>query len=405
MLKGLLLYVQRLNLFSSRLTSTNEYELRNERISTRLFVIILLLLIMVILIYTGQVRISERIEVVRPLYNDLKRLSIVHSETLQCLCDNVAIRHESFVHLVPSFHQLCSSELIGEDWIDRTRISSISYISDDFSYTASRFFVTLSSLCRLSNETVMNALDTFKSSRLITLEMLNENVFVEHVETMIKTFQSLMEFNFYQSFDFIEYSSETNSFLSALFSNIVVSIDLNTYYVSNLVRVYENKSCHCDITSSCVDPMTLSNSTIPGLFKGCFFVQAVRQSTLECFYDSSCLSTIEQLLNISPKSISSLNISLKSRFNRLSTIDEFLSKVMTEEWLMNISHEKYFNECKVSACYYLLTSRLNVIYMITTLIGLIGGLTKILRVLIPPLVRFVRRRFVPPPSLINDNRK
>lgn len=78
---------------------------------------------------------------------------------------------------------------------------------------------------------------------------------------------------------------------------------------------------------------------------------------------------------------------------------------MTEEWIINISHSQYFDQCQVSLCTYSVTSRFNLLYIITTLIALIGGLTKVLRILIPPIVKFIRRRFVPPPPVLNDIRK
>jgi hypothetical protein len=311
---------------------------------------------------------------------------------------------------------LCSSEFITQQWIDRIGLAADIYLSDDFSYTGSLFFITLASFCQLANKTVTNALQTFKSTQFITAQALSENIFNEQVNTVIQIFQTSTELNFYQSFDLIQFSTQTNSFLSGLFSNMILSVDIDTLFVSSAPRFYENNTCNCDTTPLCVDPLTVqdrrlnqTNSSsyfaIPGLFKGCFWVEAVRQSSLECFYQTSCISSIEEFLQI-PLLLNNpalpLNSSVVSRFNISSTIDQLLAKAMTEIWQQNVSHTQYFQQCKVSLCTYSTTSRFNILYILTTLIGLVGGLTKVLRLLIPRTLKFICHRLIPPPTGINE---
>ena len=420
MLERLLSYVKTLNFFRSPQTATNEYELRNERISTRLFILILIICTLIIFIYTAQVNITRSIEVKQPSYDRFQSLSNLHSETLRCPCDNAAISYDSCIILKPEFHQVCSSKLISSQWIDYLALATGIYLSDDFSYTGSWFFRTLASFCQLANKTLANAIQTFESTQLTTAQALSEREFNERMNTIIRNFQTSTELGFYQSFDLIEISSQTNSLLSSLFSNMVLSIDTMTYLITSVPRLYENDTCNCDERSTCIDPLTLldrranpnnsssSSLTIPGLFKGCFLVDAVRQSSLECFYHSSCISTIEEYLQV-PLALNSsilvLDSSLISRFNVSSTINQLLAKAMTEVWQENISHAHYFRECHVSSCTYSTRSRFNMIYMITTLVSLVGGLTKVLRILIYPLVKFIRRRLLPLPTLVEETRK
>jgi hypothetical protein len=331
----------------------------------------------------------------------------------------VAIPHDSFIVLKPYFHQLCSSQFITQEWIDYIGLAAGIYLSDDFSYTGSLFFLTLASFCQLASKTLTSALQSFNSTQFITAQALSENVFIEQINTVIQTFQSLTELSFHQSFDLIQFSTHTNSLLSGLFSNIIFSIHTDTLLVSSLSRFYGNNTCNCDINSSCVDPLTLqdrridqSNSSsyfaIPGLFKGCFLVEAVRQSSLECFYQLSCITLIKEFLQIPVilnNSILPLNLSTVSRFNVSSTVDELLAKIMTEAWQQNVSHAQYFQQCQVSLCTYSVISRFNIVYIVTTLIGLVGGLTKVLRLLIPRVVRFIRRRYLPRPVVPDENRK
>ncbi|CAF1580352.1 unnamed protein product, partial [Didymodactylos carnosus] len=48
--------------------------------------------------------------------------------------------------------------------------------------------------------------------------------------------------------------------------------------------------------------------------------------------------------------------------------------------------------CAPQECTYTYSGHNNVVYIVTTVIGLIGGLTKVLQVIIPPIVEFVRKK-------------
>jgi hypothetical protein len=139
--------LETLNFFSSPITATNEYELRNERISTRLFILILTILILLIFTYTAQVKITQNIEVKEPSYEHFQSLTLRYQQTLRCSCDNVTIPHDSFIVLKPYFHQLCSSQFITQEWIDYIGLAAGIYLSDDsvilvvYSFSRLRHFV------------------------------------------------------------------------------------------------------------------------------------------------------------------------------------------------------------------------------------------------------------------------
>jgi hypothetical protein len=365
------------------------------------------------------VGITQTINVTNPSYEQFQLLSLRYSQTLQCPCDNVAIPNEYFIVLEPRFHQLCSSDFIKQDWIDYIGSAAGTYVSQDFSYTGSLMFLTLASFCERANETIMTALETFYSTRFITAQALAKNIFDEQVNAAIESFQSSTELDYYQLFSLIQFSTQTNTLLSGLFSNIQFLVDPSTLFFDSSTGFTANLSCDCAITSSCVAPLTLkdrrtnqNNSSslfiIPGLVTSCYLADAVRQSSLECFYQAPCISIIEQYLQ-APRmfnnSILLLNSTIDSRFNVSSTVDQLLSKAMTEQWNENVSHSTYFAQCKVSSCTYLLTSKWNIVYIVTTLLGLIGGLTKVLRLLIPRIVKLIRHRFVPPPPVTNTPSK
>jgi beta-lactamase regulating signal transducer with metallopeptidase domain len=90
--------------------------------------------------------------------------------------------------------------------------------------------------------------------------------------------------------------------------------------------------------------------------------------------------------------ITALDISLSSHFLENSTIEDLLDELMVEKWNSSIMYEDYFNECKPTQCTYTHQSKNNAIYIVTTIIGLIGGLTTALKLIVPRLVMVARKK-------------
>ncbi|CAF1130270.1 unnamed protein product [Didymodactylos carnosus] len=87
----------------------------------------------------------------------------------------------------------------------------------------------------------------------------------------------------------------------------------------------------------------------------------------------------------------SMNSSAPSRYHINSTLNEIVSLLMVEEWNANASFSSYYKQCAPQECTYTYSGHNNVVYIVTTIIGLVGGLTKVLQVIIPPIVKFVRK--------------
>ncbi|CAF1691029.1 unnamed protein product, partial [Adineta ricciae] len=61
-------------------------------------------------------------------------------------------------------------------------------------------------------------------------------------------------------------------------------------------------------------------------------------------------------------------------FSKNTTIEELLNELMVEKWNLSSSYKNYYNECHPSECSYSQTVQNSGIYIVTTVIGLIGGL-------------------------------
>jgi hypothetical protein len=129
--------------------------------------------------------------------------------------------------------------------------------------------------------------------------------------------------------------------------------------------------------------------TWAGINVGCFILDAVLQSDLSCLYDNSCLSQLNTYLNDSlhPFNASSLNVSYSS----LPTVNNLVDNLMVDEWQFNSSYESYFSQCNPSTCTYTYATQFDMLFIITTVMGSVGGIITILMLLTLPLVSFTRR--------------
>ncbi len=137
---------------------------------------------------------------------------------------------------------------------------------------------------------------------------------------------------------------------------------------------------------------------VPGMFLSWFPLQSLLMSTLECLYNDSCLFQIRSLINVtvSPTNFTRLNLSSN---NSYSEIEILANKLFIQSWNNESSFESYFNQCNPLKCEYSYQSRLILIYIITTIIGFIGGLTVAFDMISPLIIKlapkvrnFVTRR-------------
>ena len=130
---------------------------------------------------------------------------------------------------------------------------------------------------------------------------------------------------------------------------------------------------------------------IPGFSASCLPVTSLLHSTLECFYDQMCLDELLSFVSTN-KSFTAMSSIERSRFSIISTVKSILDFIMVEKWSTNISYENYFVQCAPISCSYSTMKRHDFVFILTKVIGLLGGLILVLELIIPIIVRFVRRQ-------------
>jgi hypothetical protein len=158
-------------------------------------------------------------------------------------------------------------------------------------------------------------------------------------------------------------------------------------------------SCVCAFLKRCLVQLSIyddANFTslfdVPGLYMGCYVIEGFLVSTLECFYNQTCINTLQSYMeNSSLINVAALDSSLLIRHNESSTIQELVNDLMVDHWNLSSVYESYYEECEPIKCTYIHLTKNDKIYIITTVFGLIGGLVTVLTFIIPQLVKYLRR--------------
>ncbi|CAF0722523.1 unnamed protein product [Adineta steineri] len=397
-------YLLAVNLFPSISPSTNESDLRNERISTRLFIIALVSSITILIGYNLLIDITKVSVVNSPDLTQYLDLYSKYPQTLTCPCSNITIKYEEFLEIDYTLHQLCSSAFVTNDWIAylaQNRILSIEY-ADGFLELGTYMFQALKTFCESSNKTISDSLSQFYVNEYTSLTVISKQLFESQSQILMAQFISSTNNTFLSFLQTLRDTTQANTPMSAVQSAYGI------YFEGTDATAIEGpllNQCPSTSTPQYTQPLLMYDYNfpiqigIPGLRLGCFVVEGVLQSTLECFYNQTCLNNLQSYI-ISPVSINviPLNSSLSSQFNQTSTIQEIMNELMVDKWNLSSIYENYYKECQPIKCSYTYVDRNGIIYIITTLISLIGGLVKVLRFMIPNLVKFI-------PKLIKKIRK
>ncbi|CAF4055871.1 unnamed protein product [Adineta steineri] len=292
----------------------------------------------------------------------------------------------------------------------------------DFRLMAMSQFQVLASLCRTAAWTISSDLNQFLAQQIVTNQAVSREVFEAQVEAVIEQMQTTTIAN-------VQYIDQLISLIT-LNSGIMSALNTNRYVVQNpLVSSYtiehgrypignyiisntsnsNNTYCDCADLSNCTfqagyytysirpaqgqsivyKPSPLPMFIVPGMLAGCLPHDSMLQSTLECFYNRSCLD----LIGIS-QTITSLNATVPSRFQVNTTVNTIFKQLFVETWGNSSNFTSYYNTCDPKVCSYTYTHRGNFLYAMTMLLSLIGGLTTILGIVVPLLIQVFRRLLV-----------
>ena len=398
-----------INLFKSSLRQ-HPSDIKQQFWTSRIYILCLSLGVAILTFYTVLSVQQKSIDMKNPTLKTALHLQLQgeYNASLQCQCTQINIPYGGLIQLQPIYHQLCSSFVVSDFWAYHVRAllqfyPEIPLHRLDFRHTYQTFYL-LWRLCTLINETVATSIQTFDQTQLVTSYLLSADLFENQMFAIIRKFQTELVKSLLRFFQLTRNITYVNQYFST--ANIgpleiiyprTTSFSIHSYSGENGNTSY---TCSCANDITCKSQLGLYNtqyistpkSLVAGLYRACFALESLLQSTLECFYDDQdCLTNVLNFYNDSdiPNDIIRLNSSLNSRFKTNSTIGSLFAAFFIEYWNQSLNYSSYFSLCRPATCNYKIFRSNSPLETATLVLGLVGGLSVSLRLLIPFIVSIV----------------
>ncbi|CAF1191479.1 unnamed protein product [Adineta steineri] len=329
--------IEQLNLFKSH--SQDAHRVYRERILTRLYLILMTSAMIVLIFYTFLSMQTMNKTIMSPSKDQYEELQERYPDTLQCFCTEISIPYGELIVIEPTYHQLCTSDFVQSWWYQNLIVEPGLYSITDFRFSAPSYFRMLATLCDLANLTIIEAYRRFSLTRFVNAQVLPNG-----------------------------------------------EASLQILLFSNSFLLDSGEICVCAQNYMCSSEASINGSeAIEGVHIGCFITDAVSQSSLMCWYDDSCMEQLQMtfvsvgvtIFNNATK----LNSSLDINFPPNTVVQTIIENIMVDKWQSSASYTNFYEKCRPALCSYTYEERNSAIFIITTIIGLFGGLNIALRLI------------------------
>ena len=103
---------------------------------------------------------------------------------------------------------------------------------------------------------------------------------------------------------------------------------------------------------------------------GCLPVTSLLLSTLECFYNQTCVNEVKGSFQLQNLSITALNSSYSSQYSMNTTLDYIINNLFIEQSSGNVNYSAYYEQCSPQQCTYSMVTSNSALSIFTTLLGL-----------------------------------
>ena len=403
--------VKKFNTVRSYPPSTLEVDIEWERISTRIIVLLTVVCILILTLYSSLVIVTRSFTIKSPSVSLYLKLYGKYSNSLICPCTTLAVKYGQFISVGFQQHPVCTSDFVSEKWTNpMINMSSSDTLrgmyqhKNQFTFWGPTFFRLLSGLCQLSQKTIIRNLDIFNSTALVTANVLTNNIFHSYSQVFIDSFKQNMIESFNRSMSLVRETTIGNGLVSVMTLNGIdlsdslkaanINLTYSMYYRQDLFPL--GSGCNCFSTSFCKARSKIDTNIVPGVYLSCSTIEATLLSDLRCIYDQICLNKLESAMTSvyvpfqsTAMDFDELNLDV---FQPKSRVQQIFDQLMVNQWQENVSFNLYFEQCKPVVCTYTFSERLDLTYIVTTIIGLLGGLTVSLKNIVPPVVKYLRRK-------------
>ena len=212
--------------------------------------------------------------------------------------------------------------------------------------------------------------------------------------------------------------------MCAYFSNIV-------QYIRYPRANQSNSLCSCQYSIDCVYPAGIynnlmgadalveygrlqsshvPNATLQGMLVGCFPMNVLLQSTLQCLFNSTCLLVLQSALPAGRYStVAPLFVKSSSQFSMEMTVQAIMDQIFVDEWKDTSNYSAFYEQCQPNFCTYSYVATASVANLVTAIISLFGGLVIALKLLSSVMVKVgqltleqIRKKRSRNPSIIGN---
>ncbi|UJR24328.1 hypothetical protein I4U23_027295 [Adineta vaga] len=230
-------------------------------------------------------------------------------EIRSCLCSTASIAYEKFVSHHITYHPVCRSYFITQQWITALYTPNASrYIPRDFRMIAHSQFQLLADFCSLTEDMVSQAKVEIANYKLITVSLLSKEKLEFEVNATIKSVRNSTSIRLMSYVDYINTTTQSNNFISALNTNtkIETKLDVMNRYVGSkqlqtgvcgrtdnifMEAVFYATQSSPNFTS--LPSYNLPNyEPIIGFSAACTPFEGFLRSTLDCLHDKECIQLL-----------------------------------------------------------------------------------------------------------------
>lgn len=357
----------------------------------------------------------QTVTVQNPTKDVYQELYTKYSTTLQCPCKQIEIPYKTFVNISYMFHPVCSSVFVSKSWIDSVFRDDMGYYFPfDFRSAAPGHFQLLASLCSFASRIVQDAIDDSLSVSLLTSQTISEVSLEAQGNSTSDFLRRSTAYAFRRLITVIRDATQMNGLQPAMqtskmhlmhvFPNETVDVTaLETIWPGDM----DDSECFCGVTSNCYSPIGFfdvfaeetqglffpsvdPSVSVTGFTVGCYALDGLLHSTLECFYSVDCLTALLTYFptsNITSQDVLDTN---QTQYSPEETIERIVDDLFLEQWSPHISFASYYSTCAPLLCIYKVTQYGSFLQILTTLLGLYGGLTVVFRLVVLQIVNFWR---------------
>lgn len=348
---------------------------------------------MVITLYTVIPKQGAIKTIDNPSFIEYINLKDKYGDGLQCPCDRISIPNRVFTNVTATFHQVCFSDFVESTWINSIFLNSywLFYARNDFTIRGAAYYTFLAKLCQLVQKNIDQAISDFLDEEFQSSDAISELTFHTHMTSAQEQFRLRTIRQFSQAWGLFRNMTHASTFVSSYFLNWYSWINSGRPHATLPISpVIMDNQCSCGTRNDCVEQGAVfdaytdgSTYWIPGLRVGCSVVESLFLSSLECIYNQRCVDILVQIYSM--PTMTALNTSVSSRFDPTTSVADIAAELFIEEWQSDFSYVAFYEACAPKSCSYSRAERRQILFLISRILALYGGLSIVLRFLTPYL--------------------